>query len=161
VGIGLFFLVTVVWDVVTSGKEVTNGSSAGFPRDARVLLYLGYNLVGAALLLYVTSAKGAAAGRIATTVDDIQSLVVTGGALFLGIPLVALSAVMRLGSWCLREQLAHITTQPPPETASAQWSRASASGAIAQGAIAGVGALATLGLVLALVAHGGPPPATS
>jgi hypothetical protein len=158
VGIGLFFLVTVVWDVVTSGKEVTNGSSAGFPRDARVLLYLGYSLVGATLLLYVTAARGAAAGHIATSINDIQAIVVTGGALFLGIPLVALSAVMRLGSWRLREQLAHTVTQLPPETASAQQSWA---GAIAQGAIASVGVLVTLGLVLALVAHGRPPVETS
>jgi hypothetical protein len=53
----LFFLVAILWDLLMSGNQVTNRASAAFPREARVLLYLGYVLVSSATLVYLKSVR--------------------------------------------------------------------------------------------------------
>jgi hypothetical protein len=50
--IAAFFLLSTLWDVSRSGKQMTNGDSPIAPRSGRVLLYFGYALVAAALLLF-------------------------------------------------------------------------------------------------------------
>ncbi len=50
--IAAFFLVSTLWDVSRSGKQITNGDSPIAPRSGRVLLYFGYALVATALLLF-------------------------------------------------------------------------------------------------------------
>jgi hypothetical protein len=58
---GLFVL-TVLWDVVTSGEQVTNTDSPAFPREGRMLLYLGSTLVATSLLLYIGSLRAQTTG---------------------------------------------------------------------------------------------------
>ncbi|HEV2459266.1 MAG TPA: hypothetical protein VGS80_12980, partial [Ktedonobacterales bacterium] len=86
--IALVFLATVLWDVATSGQQVTNRDSAAAPRPGRVLLYFGYSLIAAALFLY------AAALRIQGTNAPIPQYLVgedgataIAGLYLLGIPL--------------------------------------------------------------------------
>lgn len=55
--VALVFLATVIWDVVTSGQQITNKDSAAAPRSGRVLLYFGYSLVAAALFLYAAALR--------------------------------------------------------------------------------------------------------
>jgi hypothetical protein len=92
------FLVAVFWDVLTSGQGITNGDSRAFPRDGRVLLYLGYTMVASSVLLYAASVRITASGAL--SVDALS----TGndsalGLLVLGIPMVLLGFVLRFGPW--------------------------------------------------------------
>jgi hypothetical protein len=41
-----------LWDLLTSGEQVTNRESAAFPRTARLLIYLGYTLLVTCCALY-------------------------------------------------------------------------------------------------------------
>jgi hypothetical protein len=154
VGIGLFFFGTVLWDVLTSGADITNGASAAFPRDARVLLYLGYNVVGAALLLFVTTAQRTE--RLAFDLGVIQNTVVSGGALYLGIPLVVLGALLRLGAWRFQERRAQAASGLLVGVAGGG-QRAARS---AQVGVLAVGALLAVAMVAVVLAHAAPPSAT-
>jgi hypothetical protein len=92
------FLVAVFWDVLTSGEEITNGNSLAFPRDGRVLLYLGYTIVASSVLLYAASVQVLISGALsadALSTDNDAGL----GILILGLPLVGLSLALRLGRW--------------------------------------------------------------
>jgi hypothetical protein len=92
---GLFVL-TVLWDVVTSGEQVTNTDSPAFPREGRMLLYLGSTLVATSLLLYIGSLRAQTTGAPAPDYLSIDSDAPLG--LFvLGSSMVVLTFLLSVG----------------------------------------------------------------
>jgi hypothetical protein len=99
------FFVAVLWDVATSGEEITNADSDQFPRDGRVLLYLGYTMVAASVLLYSAAVQIPVAGALspdALSSGNDAAL----GLLILGLPTVALGIALRFGGWLVSERRA-------------------------------------------------------
>jgi hypothetical protein len=94
----LLFLLAILWDLLLSGDQVTNGASAVFPRETRVLLYLGYMLVSSATLVYLKSVHFVSTGQIVPL--GSQSDMLEGfGAIGLGLPLIAYTFVQGLAHW--------------------------------------------------------------
>lgn len=79
---GIVLAVAVLWDVLMSGQRITNRDGRHWPRDARVVGYLGYALVGLAVALFSVTASGPA---IADFVPP-QSYLPAAGLLLFGIP---------------------------------------------------------------------------
>jgi hypothetical protein len=134
------FLVAVFWDVLTSGEGITNGDSRAFPRDGRVLLYLGYTLVASSVLLYAATVRIAASGALsADTLSTGNDAAL--GLLILGIPMVLLGFVLRVGAWlATRQPTVHAThgaTVPARKSLLAD----------SQAAILGIGLVALLGVI--------------
>jgi hypothetical protein len=82
-----------LWDLLMSGKEVTNRRSAAFPRGARVLLYLGYTVLLAAATLYFTSETYKVSGGNLPPFSDVSAfsqagLVILGTALLVTLFIV-------------------------------------------------------------------------
>lgn len=94
----VIFIAAILWDLLTSGDQVTNQDSAAFPRSARVLLYLGYALVAATTYLYATSQHLVATNQaIPLPADGIPLAVI--GAEGLGLPLLAYTFAQRIRQW--------------------------------------------------------------
>jgi hypothetical protein len=94
----LFFLVAILWDLLMSGDQVTNRSSAALPREARVLLYLGYALISSATLVYLKSVRFVGTGHIVPQSDQ-SSMLGSFGAIGLGLPLIAYTFVQGMARW--------------------------------------------------------------
>jgi hypothetical protein len=92
------FLVAVLWDVLTSGEEVTNGQSLAFPRSGRVLLYLGYTLIAGSVLLYSGSIQIPVTGVLSADILSTDTNAALG-LLILGLPLIGLNLAQRLRAW--------------------------------------------------------------
>jgi hypothetical protein len=92
---GLFVL-TTLWDLVTSGEQVTNTDSPAFPREGRMLLYLGYTLVATSLFLYIGSLRAQTSGTPAPDYfsSDADAFL---GLFLLGAPMVVLTFLLRVG----------------------------------------------------------------
>jgi len=94
----LLFLLAILWDLLLSGDQVTNRANAVFPRETRVLLYLGYMLVSSATLVYLKSVHFVSTGQIVPL--GSQSDMLEGfGAIGLGLPLIAYTFVQGLAHW--------------------------------------------------------------
>ena len=50
--------VAVVWEVLMSGRRITNREGRLWPRESRVIGFLGYSLVGLAVALFAATAEG-------------------------------------------------------------------------------------------------------
>ncbi len=92
---GLFVL-TALWDLVTSGDQVTNKDSPAFPREGRILLYVGSTLVATSLLLYIGSLRAQTTGAPAPDYFSSDSDAFLGLVL-LGIPMVVLTFLLSVG----------------------------------------------------------------
>ena len=92
---GLFVL-TTLWDLVTSGEQVTNTDSPAFPREGRMLLYLGYTLVATSLFLYIGSLRAQTSGTPAPDYfsSDADAFL---GLFLLGAPMVVLTFLLSVG----------------------------------------------------------------
>jgi len=85
-----------LWDLLMSGEQVTNINGRRFPRNARILLYAGYVMLGSTLALYFSSQKGRdpfAAGFLNS--DNIALF----GLALLGVPLVVTTFILVYGRW--------------------------------------------------------------
>jgi hypothetical protein len=91
---GLFVL-TTLWDLVTSGEQ-TNKGTPPFPREGRVLLYLGYTLATISLLLYTGTLRAQTTGAPAPSYLSTSSDLLLG-LFFLGAPVVVLQFLLRVG----------------------------------------------------------------
>ncbi len=111
-------LVALSWDILMSGESITNGSSPTFPRDARVLLFMGYMLFVSGAVLAFSSMR--LAGQPTEPVFETEKLP-QQGVVMLGIPLVLTAAVVRLVSALSRTRSA----ADPPVPASLAESLAS------------------------------------
>lgn len=94
----LFFLVAILWDLLMSGSQVTNQASVVFPREARVLLYLGYMLISSATLVYLKSVRFVDTGQIVSQGSQ-SDMLESFGAIGLGLPLIAYTFVQGLARW--------------------------------------------------------------
>jgi hypothetical protein len=92
---GLFVL-TALWDLVTSGEQVTNKDSPAFPREGRILLYVGSTLVATSLLLYIGSLRAQMTGATAPDYFSSDSDAFLGLVL-LGTPMVVLTFLLSVG----------------------------------------------------------------
>ena len=86
VGGAILLIVALLWDVAVSGEAITNVPGRIFPRDTRVLAYLGYVLLVAASVLMFASLHDEKGKLLENTFDP--EAWVQDGILFLGIPLV-------------------------------------------------------------------------
>ena len=65
----LIILLALLWDLATSGESVTNGHGRTFPRSARVLMYCGYVVLIATVVLFLASDRSAKTTGCSVTVD--------------------------------------------------------------------------------------------
>lgn len=86
IGGAILLIVALLWDLAVSGEAITNVPGRIFPRDMRVLDYLGYVLLVAASVLMFASLHDEKGKLLENTFDPEQW--VQDGILFLGIPLV-------------------------------------------------------------------------
>jgi hypothetical protein len=95
------FLLTVGWTLSTSGGLLTDSeaNTRRYPRDGRIMLFVGSTLVSNAVLLYLGSLDVPAADSAAA--ESLTNDVVTpAGLVILGSSLVVLAFVVRIGtSW--------------------------------------------------------------
>ncbi len=80
-------LAALLLEILGSGEAITNRHDRGFPRQSRVLLYLGYVVLVAASVLYFASLHDPANGTLRESQFDSETWV-HQGLLFLGVPLV-------------------------------------------------------------------------
>jgi hypothetical protein len=101
----------LLWDVVMSGGAMAQGQGRWFPRQSRVLLYFGFDVLVAATVLFFASlrdqATGAAGGLDVNTDFWPQS-----GLIILGVPMLLALFVLKLGR--MRTRSHH---RPPQEPA--------------------------------------------
>jgi hypothetical protein len=109
------FLVAVLWDVLTSGDEITNGQSLAFPRNGRVLLYLGYTLIAESVLLYAASIQVPVTGALSADIFSTDTDA-TLGLLLLGLPLIGLNLAERLCTWMALQHPVRPVKQPSAGT---------------------------------------------
>ncbi|PWT75938.1 MAG: hypothetical protein C5B60_04670 [Chloroflexi bacterium] len=57
---GVLLLLAFLWDLLTSGKQVTNTEGRNSPRSARVLLYAGFSLLSCSQVLLFSTLGGSA-----------------------------------------------------------------------------------------------------
>ena len=89
-----------LWDLIMSGKEITNRDSPTFPRSSRVLLYLGYTVLLATSALYFASETYEVSGGRVPTFSDASTfsqagLVILGTGLLVTLFLMGRDAIGR------------------------------------------------------------------
>jgi hypothetical protein len=101
------FLASAVWDILTSGKQGLNGDSPAIPRASRVLLFFGYTLLTAALLLYGSSLRTQGTGMPVsgdlTGISGTQAILATYA---FCIPLTLVAGLLRWQRWRAEEATA-------------------------------------------------------
>ena len=97
IGGGIVLLLALLWDLAVSGEAITNVDGKWFPRDTRVLMFLGYILlVSSAVLMF--SSLFDEKGKLLESAFDPEEWV-RQGILFLGIPLIITVALAGLHRW--------------------------------------------------------------
>ena len=92
----VFFLLLLIWDLLMSGKEITNGDSKVFRRANRVLLYAGYLvLVSSAILYYACQTGGPGPLSEGAKFFDSENTI-REGILWLGAPLLMTGYLLRV-----------------------------------------------------------------
>ena len=92
----LLLLLFMLWDILMSGKEVTNIHGKIFPRHARVLLYLGYiMLVSTAIVYFSLQSNGGYRTEPFIEAEDV----VREGFLRLGLPLLLTGFILGALQW--------------------------------------------------------------
>jgi hypothetical protein len=126
---GLFVL-TTLWDVVTSGEQVTNTDSPAFPREGRMLLYLGSTLVATSLLLYIGSLRAQMSGTPAPDYfsSDTDAFL---GLFLLGAPMVVLTFLLSV-----RQHIQRTAVVAAPQPAGRVSPRTLQLGIVGSGALA-------------------------
>jgi hypothetical protein len=88
------------WEFAASGEEITNGHAPRFPRDSRLMLFLGYIVVAATTSVFFSNIGTREAGkwRVLESQFEAENYVRTG-LLFLGGPLVITIFVVGFNRW--------------------------------------------------------------
>jgi hypothetical protein len=102
------------WDLAMSGEQVTNVEGRNVPRTSRVLIYLGYTMVVATLVLFLSSLY--ATSRLQVALPDTVSQLSRAGLYFLGVPLLVTITIVGLSR--LIAGRAPIASSPLPATRS-------------------------------------------
>jgi hypothetical protein len=86
---GVLLVLAFLWDLLTSGAQVTNVEARRTPRVARVLLYMGYSTLAFSQVLYFTTLRGAPSNVDLGQLTNI-------GLMTLGTPLLLTIVLLRL-----------------------------------------------------------------
>ena len=97
IGGTVILLLALLWDLAVSGEAITNVRGRIFPRDTRVLMFVGYILLVATSVLMFGSLHDEK-GKLLESAFDPEEWV-KQGILFLGIPLVITLAVAGFHRW--------------------------------------------------------------
>jgi hypothetical protein len=90
---GLLLTLALVWDLVTSGAEITNPDPPGFPRTARVLAYSGYLVLVAAYVVLASTLVLHGQGEFFKRGTEV---LVIFGLIYLGVPRIVTTALLQL-----------------------------------------------------------------
>jgi hypothetical protein len=85
---GVLLILAFLWDLLTSGKQVTNTEGCNSPRSARVLLYAGLSLLSCSQVLFFTTLGGSAGQNFSGDWSDI-------GLTALGVPALITLIMLR------------------------------------------------------------------
>jgi len=97
IGGSIILVAALLWDLAVSGEAITNVQGRWFPRDTRVLMFVGYILlVSSAVLLFAS--LHSETGKLLESSFDPEAWV-KQGILFLGVPLVLTLCVAGLHRW--------------------------------------------------------------
>ena len=97
IGGTIILVAALLWDLAVSGEAITNVEGRVFPRDTRVLAFVGYILLVAAAVLMFASLHSES-GKLLESSFDAESWV-KQGILFLGVPLVLTLGIAGLHRW--------------------------------------------------------------
>lgn len=134
VGQAIILIIGIGWDVLMSGEQITNPDGTRFPRQVRLLLYLGYTMMVTTAVLYFTtqSFTNPANGTVKPFFEDAQWP--QTGLIFLGAPLLITVFIIKVSRWWRgrergqRQGQGHAAAEEEPVDASATPSAATASG---------------------------------
>jgi hypothetical protein len=111
----LLLIVTVIWDILMSGRSITNADGPLFPRRARIYMFYGFVLLTLATALYWGALIAPVEHRgLVASLGDVEFYVQLGIAAY-GSAVVCALFVLRLGGWFARTLGA---TPVLPDTAS-------------------------------------------
>jgi hypothetical protein len=116
------FLILILRDVVTSGDLLTTEESRPYPRAGRVTLYFGYILIVSAIVLFAGTVhvqEGAPYGGDFASQNLSFDQLAQVGLNVLGIPLVALTLILRVGHW--RTENGNVNKAPASLGAGTRW----------------------------------------
>lgn len=100
------------WEFVASGEEITNGHAPRFPRDSRLMLFLGYIVVAAATSVFFSSIGKLEDGKWHVLEAQFEAEnYVRIGLLFLGGPLVITIFIVGFNRW--RQEVGATDAAPP------------------------------------------------
>jgi hypothetical protein len=94
----ILFLIALLWDFLMSGDLLTNQTSKRYPREARILLYVGYTLIATATVLYFKS-NHYLVNRANASPENQSVILQRDGAIVLGIPLIAFLFLRQFTVW--------------------------------------------------------------
>ncbi|MGA8556130.1 MAG: hypothetical protein WB630_17080 [Candidatus Acidiferrales bacterium] len=83
----IVLVVALSWDLLMSGKELTNPENHGFPRESRVLLYAGYIMLLCTCILYFSFQRLQGTAVPPERFFEAESIV-SHGILLLGTPVI-------------------------------------------------------------------------
>jgi hypothetical protein len=88
------------WEFAASGESITNGHGRRFPRDTRVLLFVGYVVITAATSVFYSSVGEMREGKWELLESQFEAEnYVRDGLLFLGTPLVVTIFIISFNRW--------------------------------------------------------------
>jgi hypothetical protein len=88
----------LLWDLVMSGKEITNIDGTVFRRPMRVMLYVGYVVLVCTCILYLSSLTSVATGKQVESVLVAEEII-RQGVVWLATPYLLLSFLFRIQFW--------------------------------------------------------------
>lgn len=92
----IILVIGIGWDVLMSGEQITNPDGRRFPRQVRLLLYLGYTMLVTTAVLYFTMQRVPGGGGEPFFEDARWPQL---GLIFLGAPLVLTVFVVEVSRW--------------------------------------------------------------
>jgi hypothetical protein len=98
---GVLLMLAFLWDLLTSGEQLTNTEGRNSPRSARVLLYAGFSLLSCAQILFFTTLAGSGGQNVSGDWTNI-------GLTALGIPALLTLIMLRFARVGQQQQ-----TMPP------------------------------------------------
>jgi hypothetical protein len=87
---GVLLVLAFLWDLLTSGEQVTNAQGRLTPRFARVLIYVGYSMLSSSEVLFFTALRGSSGAILSNDWTDL-GLITLGSALLLTVVLQRLA----------------------------------------------------------------------
>lgn len=97
-GQAIVLVIALGWDLLMSGEQITNHDSPRFPRPARVLLYCGYIMLIAVLVLYFSSQTYSKTSVTVPALFDSEGFA-QGGLLVLGVPVLLFGFILAGARW--------------------------------------------------------------